>query len=113
MSSAKTPNRLTDEQDIVCRDFFQKICQTDSIWSQNKATHKRVTGAILNLLGYSAVPGGRVVPIGTQTTFKYGDDPEYGTDPFLYDNDRRLVEIALANDNDTDEAGTSEPSESN
>lgn len=115
--SALTPNALTPEQDLLVRDFYQKIVAEEGLWPQNAKTRQMVGSALLQLLGY-AVSAGNIVPIGTTVTFKYGQKPDTGEFAGLFDRDRAIVEGMLddtpkvtVNITRTDEASSSESPE--
>jgi hypothetical protein len=116
--SKLTPNNLTPEQDLLCRDFYEKIAANDSVWPTLGKTQRVVAGALLQILGYS-VASGMIVPQGTSLKFAFGSRPDTGEYEGLFDRDRALVEEKLngtpettTDAGDTDEAGASESSES-
>jgi len=114
MSASTTPNSLTNEQELIVREFIEKIVEAHDLWSQNSATRRSVGGACVKLLGYSSA-GGVLVPAGTQVTKNYfGGGGNAGDFAGLYDKDGLLVRGALDatdNDNSPDETDTSEPTE--
>lgn len=118
MSSAMTPNALTDEQDLLCRRFYTEIVSNDAVWSGLTKTQRSVAGAVLQILGYS-VAAGQIVPSGTDIKFRFGSEPTADEFVGLWDRDRMIVEGVLDDEaedapdaDDTDEAGASESSES-
>ena len=114
MSIATTPNNLTDEQDAICRDFYELVVTNESLWTGRTKTQGIVGGAVLNQLGYT-VSAGQIVPIGTVLKFGYGQSPVADEFIGLYDKDAAIVRGALdAADEDSDpvEADPSESPES-
>ena len=116
MSSAKTPNNLTDDQDMLTRVFLRKVVRDDRLWGDNPAGYKRVSGVLLQLLGYKPDSHGGLSALDAPPSkMAYGERPS--GDWSLFDSDEALVRAALEagyvtdEDSGADEAGPSESPE--
>lgn len=109
--SALTKNSLTPEQDLLCREFYQKIVCNDNHWVSLGKTQGVVGSAILQLLGYSTACG-VIVPAGTSLKFTYGTSPDTSEYRGLFDRDKAIVEGMLDDEATTDTTSTDETSTS-
>jgi len=100
-------NNMTPEQDLIAREFFQKVANDPALFASDKVGQRRMNSVILQLLNYDYVAGAFVTR-GMALTSPIGGQPDV-TCEWEADN-RRAWEAVHGKDNDTsdDQADSSE-----
>lgn len=106
-------NNLTPEQDLIVREFYEKVVLPDpGLFVNANLTQRQALHLCLNLLGYVVVQGKHIsVDKWKATSYKFGGSTEsvYVDE---YDTDKEAAHEAANKDTPRPETDSGKPSES-